>query len=218
MAAHPPEAGTARPPVLILAAMPEEAAPYEDMDLGATIAVTGIGAVNAAVTATRLITELHPRLVVSTGSAGGLGQGVSIGDVVIGSDYRYHGADATAFGYELGQIPGMPPAFFGDADSIGRARDLPANPESLVHIGGMLSGDSFIAAHLVDDIRRTFPTALSTDMESTALAHACHLAGVPFVSVRAISDLCDGSASEAFHLSLQEVATRAAHTVAALLA
>lgn len=209
---------------VVLAAMPEEAAPYTQRSLGGdvTVAVTGIGAVNAAVTATRLIAEHSPDVVISTGSAGGLGDGVAIGDVVVGTEYRYHGADATAFGYELGQIPGMPPAFLGDATWLARAEALAADEvsegSSRIHLGGMLSGDSFIAAHLVAEVRKTFPAALSTDMESTALAQACHLAKVPFISVRAISDLCDGSASDSFHLTLDEVAARAATVVEHLLA
>ena len=207
---------------LLLAAMPDEAAaflPGTDFEAGrahplpgtGVIAVTGIGAVNAAVRATRLIGELEPGAVVSVGSAGGLGADVRVGDVVVGSEYRYHQADATAFGYELGQIPGMPAAYLSDPELLARARGLD------VHVGGMLSGDSFVAAHLVGDVRASFPGALATDMESVALAQACHLLGVPFISVRAISDLCDGSADESFRMALPDVAARCAQVTRAIL-
>ena len=34
-----------------------------------------------------------------------------------------------------------------------------------------------------------FPEAKAVDMESAAIAHTCHLAGVPFISFRVVSDV-----------------------------
>lgn len=202
--------------VLVLCAMKEEAAPFTALDtpLSWRVVTCGIGAVNAAVSATQHILEFAPDLVFSTGSAGGLGLNVRIGDVVVGSSYRYHSADASAFGYERGQIPGMPTSY-GAADGIVAAarqvaKTTPQPGAGRMHVGGIVSGDSFITAANADEVRAAFDDALATDMESTAIAQTCHLLDVPFVSVRAISDLCDGSASTSFHLTLEEVALRAA--------
>ncbi len=47
-------------------------------------------------------------MVINTGSAGGIGEGLKVGDIVISDKVAYFDADATGFGYEPGQLPGMP--------------------------------------------------------------------------------------------------------------
>ncbi|WP_258421178.1 5'-methylthioadenosine/S-adenosylhomocysteine nucleosidase, partial [Lacticaseibacillus rhamnosus] len=66
---------------------------------------SGIGKVQAAMTTALLLATFKPDVVVNTGSAGGIGSGLAIGDVVISSGVAYHDADATAFGYLPGQLP-----------------------------------------------------------------------------------------------------------------
>lgn len=181
---------------------------------GVLLVVSGIGLVNAATAAAVAITGTAPRALVSAGSAGGLGTGVRVADVVVGTSYVYSGADARAFGYELGQVPGMPPVFDADAQLVEAA--LAAQPEDQrVLAGTVLSGDAFIDPSSVDRVRAAFPHGLSTDMESTALAHTAHLYDVPFVSVRGISDLC-GPADE-FNQHVDDAADRSAAVVVGAL-
>lgn len=181
---------------------------------GVLLVVSGIGLVNAATAAAVAITGTAPRALVSAGSAGGLGTGVRVADVVVGTSYVYSGADARAFGYELGQVPGMPPVFDADARLVEAA--LAAQPDGQrVLAGAVLSGDAFIDPSSVDRVRAAFPHGLSTDMESTALAHTAHLYDVPFVSVRGISDLC-GPADE-FNQHVDDAADRAAAVVVGAL-
>ncbi|HUX71121.1 MAG TPA: 5'-methylthioadenosine/S-adenosylhomocysteine nucleosidase, partial [Cellulomonadaceae bacterium] len=152
------------------------------------------------------------------GSAGGLGADVRVGDVVVGSEYVYSGADARAFGYALGQVPGMPAVYHGDQALLEAAvhvdtRQDAAEPSLRVLSGTMLAGDAFVDAGMVDGLRASFPTALSTDMESTALAQTCHLYGVPFLSVRGISDLCGPAADADFQQHVDDAAERSATVV-----
>ena len=178
----------------------------------------GIGLVNATAAVAAALTSASPRVVFSAGSAGGLGTDVRVGDVVVGSEYVYSGADARAFGYSLGQIPGMPTAYAGDpalldaALRVGTVPD-PDEPALRVLSGTMLASDAFVDAGMVDGLRASFPTALSTDMESTALAQTCHLYGVPFLSVRGISDLCGPAADADFHEHVDDAAERSAAVV-----
>ena len=72
---------------------------------------TGIGLVNAASTLSVMLERFEPSAVISAGSAGGLRADVNVGDLVIGTEFRYADADATAFGYAPGQVPGMPESF-----------------------------------------------------------------------------------------------------------
>jgi adenosylhomocysteine nucleosidase len=178
---------------------------------------TGIGGVNAAVAVAVALHDLGPVPVVSAGTAGGLGVQVRVGDVVVGERYRFGGADATAFGYQRGQIPGMPVDYVGDVRLVDAARTA-APADGAVLVGTMLSSDSFVDARTVEAVRADFPDALSTDMETTALAQTCHLAGAPFVSVRGISDLCGPVAGEDFSTHVDDAADRSAAVVAALLA
>ena len=76
-----------------------------------------IGLVNAASAVTEAISYSSNCLgVISAGTAGGLARGINVGDVLIGESYTYTDADATAFGYARGQVPGMPESYDGQAD------------------------------------------------------------------------------------------------------
>lgn len=76
-----------------------------------------IGLVNAASAVTEAISYSSNCLgVISAGTAGGLARGINVGDVLIGENYTYTDADATAFGYARGQVPGMPESYDGQAD------------------------------------------------------------------------------------------------------
>ena len=72
---------------------------------------SGIGKVNAAMTVTLLKQLFDVDLVINTGSAGALGHGLKVGDVVVADQLRHHDADVTAFGYQIGQMAGMPVAY-----------------------------------------------------------------------------------------------------------
>lgn len=187
---------------------------------------SGIGLVNAASALASVLTHVEPGLVVSAGTAGGLGRQVEVGDVCVSETLRYTDADATAFGYAPGQVPGMPEAYQGDRASLAHLRgreDLlrqatATSGRASLHVGLMLAGQSFVTAKNVAGTRETFPQALSTDMESTALAQVAAGAGLPFVSVRGISDLCGPEAGQDFHIGAEEAAARSAALVVDLLA
>ncbi|HEY0119438.1 MAG TPA: 5'-methylthioadenosine/S-adenosylhomocysteine nucleosidase [Cellulomonas sp.] len=219
--------------VAVFVAMAEEAAPFlarghtqgpEQVLGGARVqplrigerdvllVTTGIGLVNAAAAGAVVASGFTPDALISAGSAGGLGDGVRVGDVVVGLAYAYARADARAFGYVMGQVPGMPATFAADHRLVGAAQGYEG--ELSVHVGEVVSGDTFVDGPLVDEVRRDFPAALATDMESAALAHTAHLFDVPFVSVRGISDLC-GVVEFAEHVD--DAADRAAQVVVGLL-
>lgn len=177
---------------------------------------TGIGLVNAASVLTMAVERFAPDLVLSSGSAGGLAAGLYIGDVVVGSEYAFSGADATAFDYVLGQIPQLPALLPGDAKLAELA--LRSHPEAQrVLAGKIVSGDAFVDARLADSVRAHFPAALAADMESAALAQVSFRAGLPFLSVRAISDLCSPRAATDHDISLEEASERAATVVRSVI-
>ena len=63
---------------------------------------------------TILLHEFKPDVVINTGSAGGYDEALEVGAVVISDEVRHHDVDVTIFGYEIGQMAGMPAAYKSD--------------------------------------------------------------------------------------------------------
>ena len=187
---------------------------------------SGIGLVAAASALATALTRLAPAVVLSAGTAGGLGREVEVGDVCVSMTLAYTDADATAFGYAHGQTPGQPAVFEADAAVLARVEEV--GPAALrastassggarIRAGQMLAGNSFVTAANVGRARELFPGAVSTDMESTALAQVAASAEIPFASVRGVSDLCGPEAGQDFHIGAHEAAARSAAVVLAAL-
>ncbi|MCC2321769.1 5'-methylthioadenosine/S-adenosylhomocysteine nucleosidase [Cellulomonas xiejunii] len=188
-----------------------------DMNGARVLLVTcGIGIVNAASAATLALHGTGARVALSAGSAGGLGLDVRVGDVVVGATTVFGAADARVFGYALGQVPGMPARFDADPALLTAAAGVDAGGPT-VRTGLIVSSDVFVDAERAVGMREAFPDALACDMESTALAQAAYLAGVPFLSVRGISDLCGPIAGVDFSAHVDDAAERSATVVVGLL-
>lgn len=150
----------------------------------------GIGKVNAAVGTAELIRSFAPDAIVSTGVAGGIDVSLSVMDVVVSSSIVYHDVWC-GMGCEYGQVQGMPAVFAADEKLCSVATSLNRHPENVtrIHAGLICTGDQFITSRdELDKIKTNFPAGLAVDMESAAIAHTCHIYGVPFVSFRIISD------------------------------
>ena len=50
----------------------------------------GIGKVNAAIGASEMIRKYQPDVIISSGCAGGNGDGINVQDVVVGNEVCYH--------------------------------------------------------------------------------------------------------------------------------
>ncbi|MGO3797561.1 MAG: 5'-methylthioadenosine/S-adenosylhomocysteine nucleosidase [Pauljensenia sp.] len=175
---------------------------------GSTVVVvtSGIGLANSASATARALMMVDPDIVIAAGTTGGLGTDIEVGDVVVGTTTTYSGADATAFGYVRGQVPGMPVDHRSPELAVLRANNLSRHIEHRVRVGQVVSGDSFITAANIAPVRDAFPDALATDMETAAMAQVCFGMGTNWVSVRAVSDLCGPLADQDFHMD----STRAA--------
>ena len=102
---------------------------------------------------------------------------------------RHHDVDVTAFGYEIGQQAKMPPAFFADEQWLSLAEEHCGKYTDQLRKGLVVSGDSFISDRQRREwIEKSFPEALAVEMEASAIAQTCHIMGVPFLMLRAISD------------------------------
>lgn len=154
----------------------------------------GMGKVNAALGAQKIINEHKPDVIISSGCAGGNGDDVNVQDVIVSSELTYHdvycGAaidDSTVYG----QVQGMPARYQADPMLLAAARRVAtANKNVAVHEGLIVTGDWFVdTKEKMRSIIEKFPEAKAVDMESCAIAQTCYINKVPFISFRVISDI-----------------------------
>ena len=180
---------------------------------------SGIGKVEAGITTEHLITDCQADVVINSGSAGGIGQGLHVGDVVISTATAYHDVDATAFDYKYGQLPGKEPRFLASKE-WGEALKKAGEKTGLnVKQGLIVSGDQFIASKkAIDQILAHFPDALSSEMEGAAVGQVATDHDVPYVVVRAMSDTGDEDAGVSFDDFIIDAGKRSAKMLLQLFA
>lgn len=152
----------------------------------------GIGKVNAALGAQRMINEFHPDCIISSGCAGGNGDDINVQDVVVSAELCYHDVycgtaiDNTTI---YGQVQGLPARYPADPYLLRKSSELKV--EGLeIHSGLIVTGDWFVdSREKMREIIEHFPDAKAVDMESCAIAQTCYINKVPFISFRVISDI-----------------------------
>jgi adenosylhomocysteine nucleosidase len=164
------------------------------------ICKSGVGKVNAAVTAQLLVTACEAETILFTGVAGALDPELEVGDLVVSLDCLQHDMDASALGFPRGVIPFQEQSVYAADPELVRLA-VSSGEELLpgrVRTGRVLSGDRFIAdKEEVAALRRDFGGSC-TEMEGAAVAQVCGMNGIPFVIIRSMSDKADGSASVSF--------------------
>ena len=198
-------------------------------DQPVVLALSKIGKVSAATTTAALIERFGAQHIVFTGVAGGLGNGVQVGDIVVAQDFMQHDFDASPLfpRYEMPLYDKT--RFEGDAAltaqllvaarlALADERFAAAYPNAKVHHGLIASGDRFVSgalesAALLATLKSSGHEVLAVEMEGAAVAQVCHDYGVPFAAVRTISDRADNSAHVNFASFVDQVASRYARAV-----
>ena len=151
----------------------------------------GIGKVNAALGAQRMINTFKPDVIISSGCAGGNGDDVNVQDVVVSRELTYHDVycgtaiDNTT---QYGQVQGLPVRYQADPKLLAIAKSLKL--DIALHEGLIVTGDWFVdSKDKMREIVGHFPEAKAVDMESCAIAQTCYLNQVPFISFRVVSDI-----------------------------
>lgn len=169
-------------------------------DRSVILVKSGIGKVNASIATTLLLNNFKPDVVLNTGSAGGFDEQLEVGTVVISDEVRHHDVDVKVFGYEHGQVPGLPAAFQSDERLVKVAKEAVEEIGELPHATGLIaSGDSFMSdLDHVEVVKGYFPKMIAGEMEAAAVAQVCHRFGTPFVVIRALSDIAGKDSSISF--------------------
>ena len=174
----------------------------------ALLVLAGIGKVAAATTTALLLDRFEVAAVLFTGVAGGLGEGVAVGDVVIGDALLQHDMDASPI-FPRWEVPLTGRARFA-ADPAWSERLAQAARDSghVVHRGLIVSGDRFVSTSAESAALRTLlPDALAVEMEGAAVAQVCHDFARPFAVMRTVSDRADDDAHVDFPRFVNEVAS-----------
>lgn len=185
---------------------------YEAVLNGCPIVATvcGIGKVNAASTTQELITVFEPSMVVNSGIAGALADGLRPGDVVLATGLDYHD-------FDLGYFTELPVPLATDEGLLSLAQQTAEEQIPGQWVAGLIvSGDAFIQSQAVkeDIIQRT--QALAVDMESASVAQVATLNACPVLIIRSISDLADDDADATYDDFEAQAAARSAALLAAL--
>lgn len=168
---------------------------------------SGIGKVASGILFSALI-HAYPDVAfaINTGVAGGVPGRVEIGEVVVAERLAYADVDVRAGGdYAFGQLPNCP-LFFPSRCDLVKEADFPHK------VGTILSGDRFFSE--TEDISALLEVhfqdekVLALDMESAAFAQSAWFFGVPFLSVRAVSDIIGRHGQFEEYLANLEAAAR----------
>ncbi|MGW0833591.1 5'-methylthioadenosine/S-adenosylhomocysteine nucleosidase family protein [Streptomyces prunicolor] len=184
------------------------------------LAATGPGNDSAAVITERAINFVRPQAVFFVGIAGSLKPDVSPGDVVVALDvYAYHGGKESSDGFkgrprswetthQLQQV-----AMHVDSLDDWRLRLPEAKRHTTnVYFKPIAAGDIVLDAPAESPSRvhldRNFNDAVAVEMEGAGFANAATKAGVPFLLVRGISDLANGTKQSTDGAGMQETAAQ----------
>ena len=178
---------------------------------------TGVGKVNAAMTATLIIEHFRPKRVIFTGVAGGLNPELQLGDIVIAQKTAQH---------DLGRLESTEIENTGVRNPINGKRNpvfFSADPELLqiaetalegielnpfqtpqgqrlprIIRGTVVTGDVFVASDAKRTALHKNLGADAVEMEGAAVAQICWQYNVPCLVIRSLSDNAGANASEDF--------------------
>jgi len=203
------------------------------------LAEAGIGKVNTAAVATLLAARFEARSLVFSGVAGGLDPALHIGDLVIATRAIQHDCgmieDQRLQPYQAGHVP-----FFNPTEELGYAVDpallervrgrleglaLPplsalaggAGRRPQLVFGTILAGDQYIHCEATRVRLQQEFAAQAVAMEGGALAQVARRLGLPWLEIRALSDLAGKDSRFDFAAFVHEVAASSARILRRLL-
>jgi len=149
------------------------------------LATCGVGLKAAERWARVLLDEYEPRLIVLTGASGGVGPAVDVGDLVLGeSIYQLDGRKVAV------RYPADPEllALAHRMAEVAPFRPVRGRRPRIVE-AGVATADRVVRDPVWGEQLAREHGILAVEMEGAALARVCYERGVPFLVVRAISDV-----------------------------
>lgn len=192
------------------------------------VAITGIGKTFTAMTTTLFIADLKPRLIVMSGTGARINPALRTGDVIVATttyehDYGsltregmvYRPMNGPDDGAEMENAFSPPQALLTLADraiASYQGPEVSANGSTYnvkVRRGVVSSSDLFgVTQQRIESLRTLFKTDIM-EMESAPLGHVCQALGVPYLIVRAGSNVAQEAPNDDY-LRLGPIAAREA--------
>lgn len=151
--------------------------------LPVTLVQTGIGRDNAIKATNHLLKTFKINLLISSGVAGGLRQGIGIGDLAIAENVGY--SKQRDFAGEDLQLESSFPC---KKDFIELAKQVSKESEIKSHCGDLLTVNKVVGQARVKKRIGEQASFIAVDMESAAIAGVAEERGIGFAAVRSISD------------------------------
>ena len=175
----------------------------------------GIGKVNAAMTASFLISKYAVEMIVNIGVAGGLLSSLGVGDIVVSShcvqyDYQADLVNSpTQHNLDRLYLTYLP----CDQVLVQQLHAAVTATNSRCTVGTVATGDKFVADKTeADEIHRKFG-AIAIEMESGAIAQVCTLSKVRFATLRTISDSANDEAQFDFAQNMKVTAQKSCNVL-----
>jgi len=166
------------------------------MGKSVAIARSGVGKTYSAACTQALIDLLKPRALIFMGLAGSLRPDIHIGDTIVATDCVQHDMESGSLGFPRGHIPFSEYRFIPCDPALVAAASSYLPERGMVHLGRICTGDQFIdhtqvntRSYLVDEL-----DGHAVEMEGASVGLVATINKVPFVLIRTISDMADGSA------------------------
>ncbi|MCB1583101.1 MAG: 5'-methylthioadenosine/adenosylhomocysteine nucleosidase [Marinicella sp.] len=175
---------------------------------------SGIGKVNATLAAEWLAREFMPDLVINTGSAGGIKQGVKVGDFVFAEKVCHHDVDISPIGFAFGELPRLPVYYQVSEQWLRLLDEVATQLDDTHHLGTIATGESFIYRNQqVEIIKRRFDDVLACEMEAAAVAQVCYMHNIDFVMLRNLSDVAGEDAQVNFNQYIHQAGKKSTELV-----
>lgn len=151
-----------------------------------TLALGGVGKALAAMATTLLIELSDPDYILNAGVAGGLRDTQKVTDLVISSRVVQADYDTSP----LDGPDGFGKVFDPDLRLVNRARQVMDQLSLASELGVVASQDKFISRpEDITYIKTYWPAAACAEMEAGAIAQVAEAFRVPFLIIRALSDV-----------------------------
>lgn len=177
---------------------------------------SGVCKVNAAIAAQILIDTYDVDIIINAGTAGGMNPELEIFDSVISTEVAYHDVEPdilTEFHPWLESV-----YFKSDQELLNLSHKAigKIETEGKVYWGRMVTGEIFIADEGRKKINEIF-APLTVDMETASIAHVCYVNGIPFISIRCVTDTATHSGTGHFEENCNKASIIAKDITVALL-
>lgn len=169
------------------------------------VALSSIGKTNAAAATATLLSMIDNCTVINVGVSGSLQDYIHTGSFVVASSSEFHDQDIEIY---KDFVPNTL-EFSTDDSATNNVIQFLKNNNIDFFYGKLATGDNFVSSDVERDRIKEATGALCVDMESASIAHVCHKAGVPFVSVRTISDGAGDGSEDDYNKNMKDAAIAA---------